>query len=61
MAKIKELFSKYWDDILKPVVVLLGICIVIPLALAVTDSVTKEKIAEGIGNYDPEGLTAPEI
>jgi len=46
MAKIKELFSKYWDDILKPVVVLLSICIVIPLALAVTDSVTKDKIAE---------------
>lgn len=46
MAKIKELILKYKDDILKPVVVLLGICIVIPLALAVTNAVTKDKIAE---------------
>ncbi|MBQ8984603.1 hypothetical protein IJ098_01970 [Candidatus Saccharibacteria bacterium] len=32
-------------------------------AAAIADAlhVTPEKIAEGIGNYDPEGLTAPEI
>ena len=46
MNKLFELIKKNWNDILKPVVVLLAICIVIPLALAVTDSVTRDKIAE---------------
>lgn len=44
MLKFKDLISKYWDDILKPVVVLLAICIVIPLALSVTNAVTEDKI-----------------
>lgn len=46
MNKIFELLKKNWADILKPVVVLLAICIVIPLALAVTNSVTSDRIAE---------------
>lgn len=52
MDKIKELLSKckdiilrYKDDILKPIIVLLAICVVIPLALAVTNAVTVDKIA----------------
>ncbi len=33
-------------DIIKPVAVLLAICIIIPLALSVTNKVTAKKIAE---------------
>ena len=46
MDKLKELFNKYRDDIIKPVAVLLAICIVIPLALSLTNKVTATRIAE---------------
>ncbi len=46
MLKIKEFFKNYWTDIFKPVVVLLAICIVIPLALSVTNAVTVDRIAQ---------------
>lgn len=45
MDKIKEFFKKNFKDIFKPIIVLLAICIVIPLALSVTNRFTKEKIA----------------
>lgn len=45
MNKLSELIKKNWADIIKPVVVLLAICIVIPLALSVTNAVTKDRIA----------------
>ena len=45
LSKCKDIILKYKDDILKPVIVLLAICIVIPLALAVTNAVTVDKIA----------------
>ena len=45
MNKVLEFFKKNWADIIKPVVVLLAICIVIPLALSVTNAVTKDRIA----------------
>ncbi|MBQ3816703.1 MAG: hypothetical protein II802_00330 [Clostridia bacterium] len=44
MCKIIEFYKKYRNDIFKPVIVLLCICIVIPLALAVTNRVTEERI-----------------
>ena len=46
MNKVFELIKKNWQDIIKPVGVLLAICIVIPLALSVTNLVTHERIAE---------------
>lgn len=46
MNKIISFFKANIDEIIKPVVVLLAICIVIPLALAVTNAVTSERIAE---------------
>ena len=46
MDKLKEFFTKYRDDIIKPVAVLLAICIVIPLALSLTNKVTETRIAE---------------
>ena len=45
-ANILKFVKNNWTDILKPVVVLLCICIVIPLALSVTNAVTKERIAD---------------
>ena len=38
--------SKIFNDIFKPVIVLFSICIIIPLALALTNSVTSERISE---------------
>ncbi len=46
MAKIIEIIKKNKDDIIKPIVVLLAICIVIPLALSLTNKVTVNRIAE---------------
>ncbi len=46
MFKLTEAIKKNRDDIIKPVAVLLIICIVIPLALALTNRVTADKIAE---------------
>ena len=46
MLKFKEFFKLNWNDIIKPVVVLLSICIVIPLALSVTNAVTKDRIIQ---------------
>lgn len=46
MNKLKELIAKNKNDIIIPVAVLLVICIVIPLALSVTNLVTVKKIAE---------------
>lgn len=45
MADIKELFLKNKDDIIKPITVLLSICIVIALALSLTNKITADKIA----------------
>lgn len=46
MSKFIEAIKKNREDIIKPVGVLLAICIIIPLALSVTDKVTAKKIAE---------------
>lgn len=45
MHKIIDFFKKYSQDIFKPVIVLLCICIIIPLALSVTNYITKDAIA----------------
>ncbi|MBP3600237.1 MAG: FMN-binding protein [Clostridia bacterium] len=46
MNKIIELFKANKNDIIKPVAVLLAICVIIPLALAVTNKVTKNRIEQ---------------
>lgn len=46
MSKFIEAIKKNREDIIKPVGVLLAICIIIPLALSVTNKVTDKKIAE---------------
>lgn len=46
MSKFIEAIKKNREDIIKPVCVLLAICIIIPLALSVTNKVTAKKIAE---------------
>ena len=46
MSKFIEAIKKNREDILKPVGVLLAICIIIPLALSITNKVTVKKIAE---------------
>lgn len=45
MNKILEFLKANKDDILKPVAVLLAICIVIPLALSLTNKLTVSRIA----------------
>lgn len=45
MADFKAFFLKNKDDIIKPIVVLLSICIVIAFALSLTNKITAEKIA----------------
>lgn len=45
-SKIIAFFKKEKDSIIKPTVVLLAICIIIPLALAVTNKITAPKIAK---------------
>lgn len=45
MNKVLEIIKKNKDDIIKPVVVLLAICIVIPLALSFTNKITVNRIA----------------
>ena len=46
MSKFIEAIKKNREDIIKPVGVMLAICIIIPLALSVTNKVTAKKIAE---------------
>lgn len=46
MSKFIEALKKNREDIIKPVGVLLAICIIIPLALSITNKVTVKKIAE---------------
>ena len=46
MAKLIEVIKANKNDIIKPVAVLLAICIIIPLALSLTNKITKDKIAE---------------
>lgn len=46
MAKPAEIIKENINDIIKPVAVLLAICIIIPLALSLTNKITKDKIAE---------------
>lgn len=46
MAKLVEIIKNNKNDIIKPVAVLLAICIIIPLALSLTNKITKDKIAE---------------
>ena len=46
MSKFIEAIKKNREDIIKPVGVLLAICIIIPLALSVTNKVTAKKISE---------------
>ena len=46
MSKFIEAIKKNREDIIKPVGVLLAICIIIPLAPSVTNKVTAKKIAE---------------
>ena len=45
MSKFIEIIKKNREDIIKPLCVLLAICIIIPLALSVTNKVTVKKIA----------------
>ncbi len=45
MNKFLEFFKANKDDILKPVVVLFSICIIIPLALSLTNKLTVDRIA----------------
>lgn len=46
MANLAEIIKSNKSDIIKPVAVLLAICIIIPLALSLTNRITKDKIAE---------------
>ncbi|MGN0492328.1 MAG: FMN-binding protein [Acutalibacteraceae bacterium] len=46
MAKLIDTIKSNKNDIIKPVAVLLAICIIIPLALSLTNKITKDKIAE---------------
>ena len=46
MSKFIEAIKKNREDIIKPVGVLLAICIIIPLALSITNKITVKKIAE---------------
>lgn len=46
MEKSKFLETPIFKEILKPIIVLLAICIVIPLALSLTNAITKDRIAE---------------
>ncbi|MBR7132475.1 MAG: FMN-binding protein [Clostridia bacterium] len=46
MDKIMKLIKANLNDIIKPSAVLLAICIVIPLALSLTNAVTRERIAK---------------
>lgn len=46
MNKILEIIKRNKDDIIKPVAVLLAICIIIPLALSLTNKITAYRIAE---------------
>ena len=46
MSKALDLLKANMNDIFKPVAVLLTICIIIPLALSVTNKVTAKKIEE---------------
>lgn len=46
MNKILDFLKANWQDILKPVTVLLTICIIISLALSLTNRITEAKIAE---------------
>lgn len=46
MANLAEIIKSNKNDIIKPVAVLLAICIIIPLALSLTNKITKDKIAE---------------
>ena len=45
MEKIKNFLKNNYSDIIKPSIVLLSICIIIPLALSVTNAVTTSRIA----------------
>ncbi len=45
MNKFIDILKKNKDEIIKPVVVLLAICIVIPLALSLTNMITVDRIA----------------
>ena len=44
MNKIKEFIRNNWSDIFKPVTVLLAICVIIPLALSLTNEITAARI-----------------
>lgn len=46
LANIKRFLTENKDTIIKPTVVLLCICIIIPLALAITNAVTSDRITE---------------
>jgi len=46
MAKLLKILKDNKDAIIKPIVVLFAICIVIPLALSITNKITVERIAE---------------
>lgn len=45
MKKIISFIKSNYEDIFKPVAVLLAICIIIPLALSLTNRITADKIA----------------
>lgn len=46
MHKLIDIIKRNVDDIIKPVAVLLAICIVIPLSLSLTNKITVNRIAE---------------
>ena len=56
MSKFIEAIKKNREDIIKPVGVLLAICIIIPLALSVTNKVTAKKIAELENEYSKKNM-----
>ncbi len=46
MDKLKQFFKENYTEVLKPIIVLLCICIIIPFALAGTNLITRDRIAE---------------
>lgn len=58
MDKIIKLIKANLNDIIKPAAVLLAICIIIPLALSLTNAVTKERIAKLEAENETKAMSA---
>lgn len=57
MTKITEFIKNNKTDIIRPVFVLLSICVIIPLALALTNEGTKEKIEDLENNNEQQAMS----